>query len=176
MGAPLSKGQLYYLRNREAILARRAEYVAKNKDKIRAYERANRGLISAREKRHYHENAEFRLGKCLRTRLRTLLASSGRRKAALGRMGELVGCSIQELKQHLESKFQPGMTWENYGYSGWHVDHVIPLSTFTLTIREELLKANHYTNLQPLWAEDNLRKSNSLELIPIPSTSGSPLN
>lgn len=68
-----------------------------------------------------------------------------------------LGCSVDELKQHLESKFQPGMTWNNYGT--WHIDHVKPLALFDLTDREQLLKACHYTNLQPLWAEENLRKS-----------------
>lgn len=67
----------------------------------------------------------------------------------------LLGCSGKELKQHLESKFQPGMTWNNYG-SDWHIDHIYPLSK----ARKEgtIEKACHYSNLQPLWAVDNLSK------------------
>ena len=69
-----------------------------------------------------------------------------------------LGCTIPELKQYLESKFQEGMTWENWGVHGWHIDHIIPLSSFDLTCREQFLKVCHYTNLQPLWAKDNLSK------------------
>lgn len=69
-----------------------------------------------------------------------------------------LGCSIAELKAYLESKFQSGMSWDNYGRNGWHIDHIIPLAAFDLTNKDDLLKACHYTNLQPLWATDNLKK------------------
>jgi hypothetical protein len=65
------------------------------------------------------------------------------------------GCSAEELKIYLESLFTEGMSWDNYGE--WHVDHIRPVSSFTA---EEWQQINHYTNLQPLWAEDNLSKSN----------------
>jgi len=70
-----------------------------------------------------------------------------------------LGCTIPELIKYLESKFQLGMTWENHSSTGWHIDHIIPLCEFDLTDREQFLKAAHYTNLQPLWAEDNLKKN-----------------
>ena len=69
---------------------------------------------------------------------------------------ELVGCSIDELKKHLEIKFKKGMSWNNYGK--WHVDHVVPVDFFDLTKIEEQKKCFHYSNLQPLWAQDNLKK------------------
>jgi hypothetical protein len=65
--------------------------------------------------------------------------------------------------KYLESKFQSGMTWENYGKNGWHIDHIRPLSSFNLIDDKQLKLACHYTNLQPLWAKDNLVKSNKWE-------------
>jgi len=55
-------------------------------------------------------------------------------------------------------QFKPGMTWDNYGYYGWHIDHKVPCSNFDLSKPEEQYKCFHYTNLQPLWAEENLIK------------------
>lgn len=69
-----------------------------------------------------------------------------------------LGCSIEEFKTHLESKFQHGMTWENYGRKGWHIDHIKPLSSFDLTDGEQLKIACNYKNMQPLWWNDNLSK------------------
>lgn len=69
-----------------------------------------------------------------------------------------LGCSVVELKLYLESKFLPGMTWENYGK--WHVDHIMPLSKFDLTDSAQFKKAVHFSNLQPLWATDNIKKGN----------------
>lgn len=78
------------------------------------------------------------------------------------RILKYIGCSLEELTAHLESKFQEGMTWENRGQFGWHIDHVVPLSSFDLSIEENLYKSNNYKNLQPLWAKDNLVKSNKI--------------
>jgi hypothetical protein len=75
---------------------------------------------------------------------------------------ELLGCSKQELVEHLESQFQDGMSWENYGLYGWHIDHIIPVSSFDLSEPNQFKKCFHFSNLQPLWAIDNLRKSNKL--------------
>jgi len=72
---------------------------------------------------------------------------------------ELVGLSSQELKNYLESKFVDGMCWDNYGLYGWHIDHVIPLSSAKNDDR--LKELCHYTNLQPLWAFDNLSKGSN---------------
>lgn len=69
-----------------------------------------------------------------------------------------VGCTPEFLCKYIESKFKPGMNWDNRHL--WHLDHITPLSS--AKTEEELLKLNHYTNLQPLWAEDNLKKSNKL--------------
>ena len=73
---------------------------------------------------------------------------------------EIIGCTPQELKIHLENKFLDGMNWLNYGKYGWHIDHIIPLSS--AKNEEDLYKLFHYTNLQPLWATDNLKKKNKI--------------
>ncbi len=75
---------------------------------------------------------------------------------------EFVGCSWKKLKLHIESQFSKGMTWENHGRSGWHIDHVIPLSCGTEI--KGLTKLCHYSNLRPIWAKENLGKRNNLIL------------
>jgi len=71
---------------------------------------------------------------------------------------QLTGISWEDLKTYLESRFLPGMTWENYSKYGWHIDHIRPLSSFDLTDKVQLEQACHYSNLQPLWAKDNISK------------------
>ena len=99
---------------------------------------------------------KFRLSNILRSRLNKAIKGGYKAGSAVTDLG----CSIPELKLYLESKFQEGMTWDNYGHKTWHIDHILPLSKFDLSNREELLRACNYTNLQPLWAKDNLVKSN----------------
>jgi len=71
---------------------------------------------------------------------------------------DIVGCSPLELKEHLEKQFDKGMNWENRG--NWHIDHIVPLSS--AKTEEELYKLSHYTNLQPLWKLENIKKSNKI--------------
>ena len=92
--------------------------------------------------------------KHLRDRLRNALDGNFKRGSAVGDLG----CSIKQFKKHIELQFQEGMTWDNHGKYGWHLDHKIPLSKFDLTDRQQLLIALNYTNYQPLWAKDNLSK------------------
>jgi len=73
---------------------------------------------------------------------------------------DIVGCSPIFLKEYIENKFTEGMSWDNRGLFGWHIDHIIPLSS--AKTEEEIYTLCHYTNLQPLWAEDNLRKGNKI--------------
>lgn len=71
---------------------------------------------------------------------------------------ELVGCTTDQLRAHIEKRFLPGMSFENYGQSGWHVDHIIPCARFDLTKPEHQKMCFHFTNLQPMWARDNISK------------------
>ena len=72
----------------------------------------------------------------------------------------LVGCSIPFLKRYLENKFKKGMNWKNQGRYGWHIDHIKPCASFDLSDTKQQLKCFNYKNLQPLWAEENIKKSN----------------
>jgi hypothetical protein len=80
---------------------------------------------------------------------------------------KLLGCSVDECRMYLESKFLPGMTWENHGFGDgkWHIDHILPCASFDLTKPEEQLKCFHYTNLQPLWHNENLSKSDKIQVL-----------
>jgi hypothetical protein len=75
---------------------------------------------------------------------------------------ELLGCTIEFFKEYLESKFLFGMSWENYGVYGWHIDHIKPCASFDLSDPKQQQECFHYTNLQPLWAIDNLKKGKKL--------------
>ena len=92
--------------------------------------------------------------------LRSRLWHAIRGKVKVGSAVRDLGCSLKYFKHYIEGKFLPGMTWENWALDGWHLDHIIPMSSFDLTNREELLRACHYTNMQPLWATTAIARAN----------------
>ena len=73
---------------------------------------------------------------------------------------KMIGCTPDELRKYLEDRFLEGMSWDNYGINGWHIDHIIPIS-LAKTL-DEVKRLCHYTNYQPLWAEDNLKKGTTI--------------
>ena len=93
-------------------------------------------------------------------RKRILLVLHGKKKAESSM--QLLGCSTEHLKKHLESQFKDDMSWENYGIKGWHIDHIKPCASFDFSIIEEQKECFHYTNLQPLWWHENLSKSDKI--------------
>lgn len=103
-------------------------------------------------------NPKFKAVSCLRKRLLDSLKRNEWKKTT--KFSIYIGCTKDFLIEHLESKFQTGMTWENHGLYGWHIDHIIPLSS--AKNQEELYKLCHYSNLQPLWAKENILKSNKI--------------
>lgn len=94
--------------------------------------------------------------------LRSRLYDALKNNQKIGSAVSDLGCSIEELKVHLESKFQLGMTWNNWTKDGWHIDYIRPLASFDLTDKNQVKEACKYINLQPLWAEDNLSKGDTL--------------
>ena len=160
------KIKAYKEANKDRIKLKEKAYAKANRDKIKvqqkAYREANKDKIKL-EKKAYKDNKlktdiQYKLSHNLRTRLRNTIKGNYKAGSAVRDLG----CSIEKLKQHLESKFQPGMTWDNWTFDGWHIDHIKPLASFDLTDRQQLLEACHYTNLQPLWAIDNLSKGDSV--------------
>lgn len=148
------------------VLNRNKNYASKNRVKVaeylRTYRNVDREAFNAKNRKwlqktqyfttRYKTDIQFKLRHILRSRLN---------KSVRGECSPvdpaILGCSINELKKHLESKFQLNMSWDNYGK--WHIDHIKPLASFNLTEPEQVKIACNYTNLQPLWAEDNIRKS-----------------
>jgi hypothetical protein len=153
-----------YLKNRCEILNKRKNYYQKNSKKLIDYQKSYRfhNIEKIRTiKRNYQKNQRktnflYRISKNLRSRITKLLKNNK------SNYNELIGCSSEKLISHLESKFLDGMTWKNYGLRGWHIDHIKPCSVFNLTKVEEQRRCFHYSNLQPLWAKDNLRKGSKL--------------
>lgn len=115
---------------------------------------------NTRRKNYYDTNTQFKLSVILRQRLQGALKRVSVTKSCSAIL--LIGCSINELRFHIESLWRPGMNWKNHTQDGWHIDHIIPCAAFDLTKPEEQRKCFHWSNLQPLWAKDNLSKSSYL--------------
>jgi hypothetical protein len=148
----IAKSQKEYReRNKEKIAKMKKDYIENNKEKHNEYRKS---LYYRKMKTHPF----FKLKKCLRQRVYVLLKGGLKSKKTM----ELLGCSLENFKKHIESKFQEGMTWENHGLKGWHIDHIIPCASFDLTKEEEQKRCFHYSNLQPLWWIDNIKKSDKI--------------
>lgn len=111
-------------------------------------------LRSLKEKELRKTNPQFRLDSNLRRRIHHALKGTSKSSSA----ASLLGCDINFFREYIESKFLPGMSWDNYGLRGWHVDHIKPCASFDLTNPQEQVICFHYSNLRPLWAKDNLSK------------------
>lgn len=167
----------YIKQNKEANKIRVRKYRIKNKIRLKEEHIKNISEISNKAHIYYENNKEYikkrnqiyiknkkksDLGFMIKCNLRSRLNKVIRNKLKSGSAVQDLGCSIEELKIYMESKFQKGMNWDNYGFYGWHIDHIKPLSKFDLTDRKQFLEACNYINLQPLWWQDNLRKGNRL--------------
>ena len=138
----------YYEQNREKKKEYQKAWSKQNRDKRRTYDRNKRKT-----------DLNYKLTDNLRNRVRKTLNGKSKSKNTL----KLLGCSVDFLKKHIESQFEPGMSWENYGFDGWHMDHIVPCASFDLSDPEQQQKCFHYSNLQPLWAKDNISKSAKLD-------------
>ena len=152
--------KLRYEANKEKFLLaakeRRAVSGEEMNARTRAWYQANKESIRqkrAQYAREYRKDPLVKLAHNMRVRLKTALKQKKSKSTMV-----LVGCSLPDLKKHLEKQFQPGMTWLNYGL--WHVDHIIPLSSAKSV--EEMQNLCKVENLQPLWACDNKKKKDKV--------------
>lgn len=166
--------------NAKRRVAAKRRYAAdpeKHKEKCRRWKKSNPEKVRAGFRRWIKENIlrvrknenryraekkmadpEFRIKCNLRTRISIALRLKGKKAY---KTEELLGCSIGYFRARLEARFKPGMTWENYGHKTWHIDHVKPCAKFDLSSPQQQKECFHYTNLQPLWKDENLRKGDT---------------
>jgi len=144
----------YRENNRDKVLEYLKEYHKKNRDRESEYSRK-------RNKEYRENNPNARISGNLRASMRQALLNKSADK--LGSFKEMTGCTPKELKTYLETLFSDGMSWDNYGVHGWHIDHIRPCASFDLTKKDQQKKCFNYKNLQPLWARENLKKGASLE-------------
>lgn len=148
----------YARKNADRQKANREKYVIEKKDRIAQKAKEywskpeNRARKAANKRAHYQSNAHFRILDNCRTRIYKALKHNRKSQSTL----DLIGCSLEQLRLHLESQFRDGMTWDNHGE--WHIDHIKPCASFDLSKPDEQKKCFHYTNLQPLWAVENILK------------------
>jgi len=150
--------KIWYNTTRSERNEYRAKYYELNKEKIKKYNKKFQKNNSNNRNKKYHSDPIVKLRHRLSCRVREVLNFKSLVKNKT--YNEIIGCTPTFLKEYLESKFIEGMSWENHGLRGWHIDHIVPLSS--AKTEDEIYKLCHYTNLQPLWAKDNLKKSNKV--------------
>lgn len=150
----------YRIKNADVIRERRRRYRSQNAAKIKAAKQAyaanNREKIAKSIARRRANNPIARMANSMRRSIRRYLDAGQK-----GEMSsfEIIGCSKDDLRKHLESKFNDGMTWQNYG-KHWHIDHIVPLVSARTV--EDVKKLCHWTNLQPLTAFENISKGSKI--------------
>lgn len=154
----------YYRQNKDRISEKNKNLYLENSEKKRRYAREysknNREKVNKRKreyKKKYKKDPLVILSDSIRARIRSALKSKGMKKTF--KSLEILGCTMEHFKNHIESQFDDNMNWLNR--SEWHIDHIIPIS-FAVT-KEEVVMLNHYKNLRPMWAIDNILKSNHID-------------
>lgn len=167
----LDNKEVHNQRTRENYLKNRSHYLRLNKQ----YRQANTDWYKNYNKQYYRKNAEkikqnaknslYRRiesdeGFKILQRCRKRIYDALKGYVKVGRTAELVGCSVDQLKEHIENQFRDGMSWSNYGE--WHIDHIMPCAMFDFKEEKQQKRCFHYSNLQPLWASENLSKSDKV--------------
>jgi len=148
----------YYKKNKVKSNQQSKEYRNSHKSQLKQYFKGRNSIRNSNRKHRKQIDIGYKILENLRRRL--CLAVNGKDKSSHTK--ELLGCTVEFLKKHLETQFTDNMNWNNYGYYGWHIDHIKPCSSFDLSKDLEQRKCFNYKNLQPLWAKDNLIKSDNI--------------
>lgn len=163
----------HYQENKDSLLKKKKAWRDKNPEYDKEYYQRNKVKRSEQNKKWRLKNqtrinkntrkrlktdVNFKLSTTIRKRLRS--AVDGDQKTGLAI--DSLGCSIEYFKKYIADQFNEGMSWDNHSFSGWHLDHQIPLSVVNLEDRDDLLHVCHYTNIQPMWATDNFIKGNKI--------------
>lgn len=161
----------YRIANKEKIKLKHKEYCQKHKNEIRIKSKEYR-IKNKEKRRKWHKEYYHRIGKnsiqlIIRSRLSKKLNSALKNKGLKKTLCtmELLGCDINFFISFIEKQFLPGMTWENYGVYGWHLDHIIPCNWFDLSKIEDQKKCFHYTNIQPMWGSENTSKQDKIKIL-----------
>ena len=156
------------MENKEYFSEKGKEYREENKEKVselgKVWRKANKNKMNKYFRDRKQNNPGYRISCNLRNRINRALRRKFKLHMKPGSAIKDLGCSVNELVKHLEQQFQPEMSWNTYGNGEgfWNIDHKLALANVDLTNREEFLKVCHYTNLQPLWAKDNIIKGNRI--------------
>lgn len=148
----------YRLENQDKVAIRLKSWKSKNATRVADYQRkyTKTDKFKTYLNNRYKNDLNFRIKCCLRARLRAAILN----KTKSDRTMALLGCDINHLKKHLEVKFKPGMSWENFGK--WHIDHRFPCAKFDLSNPEHQKQCFHWSNLQPLWESENKSKKDKI--------------
>jgi hypothetical protein len=134
-----------------------AAYYLKYKDRQRELEKLNKDKVNARKRERSKERRQTDINYRIKINLRGRIYKAIKRNSKSESTIVLIGCSIEALKVYLSSMFTEGMSWDNYGK--WHIDHIKPCASFDLSDSDQQKECFHYSNLQPLWAIENIKKS-----------------
>jgi hypothetical protein len=156
------KYQERYKKNWKDIQEKNKEYYNNHREEIAEYKKKwtkeNKSRLNQKRREKLRNDPQYRAVHNLRSRLHSALNTDNKSISTL----ELIGCDKEYLTSHLESQFTEGMSWDNYG--DWHIDHIRPCASFDLTDMDEQKKCFHFSNLQPLWATDNLSKGSKYDI------------
>jgi hypothetical protein len=151
----LARNKVWQTVNQDRYAAYKAQWYEANKGKLQEQAKARAPATNANNRRRRATEPEFAIMNRLRCRMRKALNACGAKRTQS--VIALVGCSPASFRQHIESQFIQGMTWNNR--AEWHLDHKLPCASFDLTDPAQQLECFHYSNIQPLWGRENQRKS-----------------